>query len=254
MESSRLSCAVIGALALVTPALLMADTNDGEDVVSIKKTLEARYPKITIVDVRPSPIPSLYEVFTGTAIMYSAKAGDYLISGSLIDTRSKANLTQARVHERNAVDFSTLPLDLAIKVVKGSGARKMAVFTDPDCPFCRRLEEELKSVNDVTMYVFLFPLTAIHPNAERRAKAIWCSDDRAQAWSQWMLEKKDPVAASCSADPVADLLELGKKLNVSGTPTLYFENGSRASGAMKAADLEARLTQATKASLPVTAR
>ena len=122
------------------------------------------------------------------------------------------------------------------------------MFTDPDCPYCRGLEEELKSVNDVTAYLFMFPLKQIHPNAERHAKAIWCSSDPAKTWTAWMLDKKEPEDKSCDRDPIAETLELGEKLNVSGTPTLYFEDGSRQTGGMRAADLDKRLDKAKKPS------
>ena len=248
MNATRLFRVAVGAFILFVPAVLLAAQKESKDVAAIRQTLESRYPKMKILDVTPAPIPSLYEVFTGGAIYYTDKSGNYLISGSLVDTRSKKDLTEDRVNERNAISFGSLPFDQAIKIVKGSGTRKLAVFTDPDCPYCRRLEEELKTVTDTTVYVFLFPLKQIHPNAEAHAKAIWCSNDRAEAWSQWMLEKKEPQATACAADPVNTVLELGEKLHVSGTPTLYFENGSRSAGAMSAKDLETRLVEAKKAS------
>lgn len=248
MDATRLFRATVGALILLMPGLLAAEQKEPKEIASIRQTLESRYPKMKIVDVKPGPIPSLYEVFTGGSILYTDKTGDHLISGSLVDTRTKKDLTEDRVNERNAIHFDSLPFDQAIKIVKGTGARKLAVFTDPDCPYCRRLEEEMKTVTDTTMYVFLFPLKQIHPNAEKHAKAIWCSSDPAQAWNQWMLEKKEPEAATCAADPVDELLQLGVKLNVNGTPMLYFENGSRSAGAMSAKDLEARLVEAKKAS------
>jgi thiol:disulfide interchange protein DsbC len=120
------------------------------------------------------------------------------------------------------------------------------VFTDPDCPYCQRLEEELKSVSDVTMYLFMYPLKRIHPNAERHAKSIWCSEDSAKVWTAWVLDKKEPADQTCQNDPVDANLQLGEKLNVSGTPTLYFEDGSRETGSMDASDLEAKMTSAKK--------
>src|SRR6185369_18052904 len=157
------------------------------DLAQPQKTLSERLPKSKIVDVRPAPLPGLYEVFTGGSMFYSDAKGDYVFEGSLIDTRTQKDLTEARVNERNVIRFDSLPFDKAIKVVKGDGSRKLAVFTDPDCPYCKRLEEEIKSVDNVTVYLFMFPLKQIHPNAERHAKAIWCSENSATAWTAWVL-------------------------------------------------------------------
>jgi thiol:disulfide interchange protein DsbC len=163
-----------------------------------------------------------------------------------VATRTQKNLTEARVNERNAIRFNSLPFDKAIKVVKGDGSRKLAVFTAPDCPYCERLVEEMKSVSNVTMYLFMFPLKQIHPNAERHAKAIWCSDDSSKSWTVWVLDRKEPADKTCQYDPVDATLQLGEKLHVNGTPTIYFEDGSRQAGAMKATDLETTMNEAKK--------
>jgi thiol:disulfide interchange protein DsbC len=246
MDARRIfRAAVASAAALFALSPLFAAHAESPDLAQLQKTLSERLPKSKIVDIRPAPLPGLYEVFTGGSLFYSNATGDYILDGSLIDTRTKTDLTEARVNERNAIRFDSLPFDKAIKVVKGDGSRKLAVFTDPDCPYCKRLEEEMKSVSNVTMYLFMFPLK-IHPNAERHAKAIWCSDDRANTWTAWVLDKKEPADKTCKDDPVEANLQLGDKLNVSGTPTIYFENGSRQVGAMKAADLETKMNEAKK--------
>jgi thiol:disulfide interchange protein DsbC len=245
MDARRLLTAFSSAAILLIPTLLYAGSAESPDLAQLQKTLAERLPKSNIVDIRPAPVPGLYEVFTGRSMLYSDATGDYIFSGALIDSRTQKNLTEDRVNERNAIRFDSLPFDKAIKVVKGNGSRKLAVFTDPDCPYCKRLEEELKSVNDVTMYLFMFPLK-IHPNAERHAKSIWCSEDKAGTWSAWLLDKKEPADKTCENDPVQATLQLGEKLNVSGTPTIYFEDGSRQAGAMKSADLEARMNSAKK--------
>lgn len=232
------------AFVCIVPGLLLAAPQAQDTTTEIKRTLEARYPNMKVVDVRPAPIPTLYEVFTGKSIVYTDKAADYLIQGSLFDTRSKKDLTDDHVNARNAIKFDSLPFDQAIKIVKGNGTRRLAIFSDPDCPYCRRLEEEMKTVTDMTVYLFLLPLTNIHPNAERHAKAIWCSPDSANVWSTWMLANREPKDATCDGDPVSVLHQLAERLNVSGTPTLYFENGSRYTGAMSTAELEEHLTKA----------
>lgn len=244
MKLAHLLRPLVAALVVLVPTLVTgaSSTASAKELETLQKTLQERFPTMKIVDIKPSPVDGIYEVFMGTSVAYADKTGEYLLSGSLIQTSTKTNLTSERVNERNAIKFDTLPFDQAIKMVKGDGSRKLAIFTDPDCPFCKKLEEELKSVNNVTVYVFLFPLK-IHPQAERRSKAIWCSADRAQAWTQWVLEQKEPEG-SCADDPISSTLALGQKLNVSGTPTLYFEDGKRAVGAIPAATLETTMTAA----------
>jgi thiol:disulfide interchange protein DsbC len=165
------------------------------------------------------------------------------MSGQIMATSSKENLTQARLSALTRVDFGSLPLASAIKVVKGTGSRTLVVFADPNCPYCRQLEEELQGVSDVTVYTFLFPLEELHPGARAHAEAIWCSKDPAQAWSQWMLKHVEPQAASCPTDALAALEKLGVKLNVIGTPTLIFGDGRRISGLIPQAQLEQELSR-----------
>jgi thiol:disulfide interchange protein DsbC len=215
---------------------------DDTVATSIIRTLESRYEKLKVLDVRPAPMPGLYEVYTGADLFYTDKTGNYLLP-QLIDTRTKKELSAEQLDVRNAIDFNTLPFDKAIKVVRGTGARKLAIFTDPDCPYCQALEKELKDITDVTLYTFLFPLTRIHPNAERHARAIWCSPDRAQAWTVWMHDKKEPADNACEEAPIAAVSALAEKLHISGTPTMYFETGRRVSHGLSAADLEQSLKE-----------
>jgi len=244
MDVSRAFVALFAFILISAPMSLLAEQGDQAEIESIRKTLQERFPKMTIVDVQRSRFLPLYEVFTGRQIYYTDGSADFLFRGVVVDTRDQRNVTEERVDERNAIDFGSLPFDRAVKIVRGDGTRKLAVFSDPDCPFCRKLEGELKSVSDVTLYIFLLPLPQIHPKAEVRAKAIWCARDRASAWTQYMLEKKEPQAAPCAEDPVASTRALAEKLNISGTPTLYFENGSRVGGAPNASEIEGRMMAA----------
>jgi thiol:disulfide interchange protein DsbC len=209
-----------------------------EIAAAIRQSLESRFPGTHVLDVEPSAIPGLYEVFAGDQIVYSDATGDYLVVGSMVDTQTKENLTEARMNEHGKIDFKKLPFSEAIKVVKGNGSRVFAVFSDPDCPFCQQLEKTLLSVTDITMYVFLYPIASLHPQAPQKAHAIWCAPDRAQAWSDWMHEKKLPAAKACSGDPVDALQKLGDDLQINSTPTLFFANGHRISGAIPAPELE----------------
>jgi len=216
---------------------------------TIKQALESRYPGTRVLQVKPSAMPGLYEVYLGSELVYADASGDYLVGGPLVDTQTHQNLTEARLNDYGKVDFKTLPLERAIKVVKGNGSRQFAVFSDPDCPFCQELEKTLLKVTDVTMYVFLFPIATLHPQATSKAHAIWCAKDRAQAWSQWMHEKKLPdIKANtvCAGDPVDELQKLGEQLHVNSTPTLFFASGKRIAGALPLDELQRLLSAARK--------
>ena len=219
---------------------------DKDPTAAIKETLASRFKDVEIIDVKPSPVPGVYEVFLGDTIVYSNATGDYLFVGNLMDTRTRDNLTSDRLNERNAVSFDTLPLGQAIKVVKGNGKRRMVVFSDPDCPYCKQLERTLAGVNDVTVYNLLYPITSLHPDAANKSHAIWCANDRVSTWTSWMREQKPPkaVSAPCKDDPVNSLQALGRKLRVSSTPTLLFPSGKRVSGALAAEELEPLLNAA----------
>lgn len=224
----------------------LAQAADFKEPPGLRKTIEERYPQLHIVSVRAAEIPGLYEVYTGDGIIYSDAAGDYLLNGPLVDSRTKANVTKQHLDAFNSVDFDKLPLDQAIKTVRGNGARRVAVFEDPDCPYCKELEKELQKVDNVTIYTFLYPLTALHPAARVNAHAIWCAPDRSSAWHDWMLDGKIPAAAaSCTADPIDPLLMLGQSLHINSTPVMFLEHGKRVSGAQSAGEIEALLLQSS---------
>lgn len=221
----------------------LASIHAQADEARIRQTLGERYPGINIISVQPSPVAGLYEVMVGSNFVYVDQNGDHLLPGPIVDTRTKANLTQKRLEELKMVKFDSLPFDKAIAVVKGSGARKVAVFSDPDCPFCRRLEKELALLDNLTVYIFLNPLTNLHPEAMERASEIWCSTDRAQSWRNYMLEGKKPTPASKCDTPISEILALSEKLGVDGTPALVFPNGKRIDGHIPAAQIEELLKQ-----------
>jgi thiol:disulfide interchange protein DsbC len=235
---------LIAMLAWTLPNPLPAAQSRADATASLKQTIESRYPGSHVLDVQPSAIPGVFELFMGDQIVYSDAAGDYLMVGAMVDTQTKQNLTEARLNEHGKIDFSVLPVDRAIKIVKGNGSRKFAVFSDPDCPFCQQLEKTLLSVTDITMYVFLYPIASLHPQAPAKAHTIWCAADRQQAWNQWMQEKKLPPAKTCSNDPIDALQKLGDSLHINSTPTLFFVNGRRIAGAIPAAELEKDLAAA----------
>jgi thiol:disulfide interchange protein DsbC len=210
----------------------------------IRKALAARLPPSAVVDeVTPSPIAGLYEVRSGTSVFYTDPHGDYVVRGDMLDTRSHVNLTEARVAKLSKLDFAKLPLRDAVVSVRGRGTRKLAVFADPDCPFCKQLEGMLQERDDVTVYTFLMPI--LGPGSLDKAKAIWCASDKAGAWTAWMREGTLPSAqAACDTGALDRNLALKGRYSIRGTPTLVFESGMRTSGAMTALQLEAELAQA----------
>jgi thiol:disulfide interchange protein DsbC len=227
-----------GVAALLCLAASLALGGEAEDALRAKLT--ERLPGLKIEAIRKLPQLDLYEVVhNGRRILYTDANGDFGLFGNLIDLQLRTNLTEARQNELNVVDFAALPLDKAFAKVKGKGTRKMAVFTDPDCPFCKRLENELKNVDDVTVYVFLLPLPQLHPDAPRKARAVWCAPDRVKAWDALMLEGKEPPAAAESCkDPIGDVAKLAEELSIQGTPGLIFQSGRLVPGAIGAGQIE----------------
>lgn len=210
------------------------------DEASLKKTIEATYPKVRVQSVTKTPFAGLYEVFLDGQIIYTDEKFNFLIvEGRLIDPKNKRNLTAERMDELTRVDFSTLPLDKAVKVVKGNGSRKLVVFSDPDCPYCKKLEQkDLIGLTDVTIYTFLYPLEGLHPDAANKSKAIWCAPDRNKAWQEWILNGQFPNGAANCNTPIEEIAELGRKLGISSTPTLIFADGKRLLGAYPAKEIE----------------
>jgi len=217
-----------------------------EDV--IRKNLPARLPQFKQIDeVRKSEIPGLYEVrVDGSEIYYTDAKADFLIEGSLIDTRNKRNLTEERVEKLTAVKFDSLPLKDAFTLVRGNGERKMAVFEDPNCGYCKRFERDMQKVDNVTVYMFLYPI--LGADSVEKSKAIWCAKDRGTAWLDWMLRDQalSSTAGGCDATALSRNVELGRKYKINGTPTLLFTNGSRVPGAVDAKKVEQMLAQAGK--------
>jgi thiol:disulfide interchange protein DsbC len=207
----------------------------------IRKALAARLPPSAVVDeVTPSPIAGLYEVRSGVSVFYTDPHGDYVIRGEMLDTRTRMNLTEARIAKLSKIDFSSLPLQDAVVTIRGRGTRKLAVFADPDCPYCKQLESMLKERDDIAVYTFLMPI--LGPGSVDKAKAIWCDPDKGAAWEGWMREGRLPAARSdCDTGALDRNLLLRNKLSIRGTPTLFFENGTRTSGALGAMQLEREL-------------
>ena len=218
------------------------------DEASLKKAVETAYPKMTVESIVKTPYAGLYEVYMNGQIIYTDEKFSFLIAeGHLVDSKSKKDVTGDRLADLSKIDFSALPLDQAVKVVKGNGSRKMAVFSDPDCPFCKRLEQnELVNITDVTIYTFLYPLEQLHPDAANKAKAIWCAADRSKAWQEWALNNQLPKkSANCDA-PIEKVAALARRMGVTSTPTIFFADGKRMLGAYPAAEIEKALVNQSK--------
>jgi thiol:disulfide interchange protein DsbC len=239
---AAVDCATASAPAPAASAPASAAAGS-QPAATLRHTIESRFPGTHVLDVRPAPIAGLFELFMGDQIVYADATGKYVLLGPMLDTENKENLTNASMNDRGRIDFKTLPVKEAIKVVKGNGSRVFAVFSDPDCPYCQQLEKSLLSVNDYTMYVYLYPIAQLHPQAPVKAHAIWCAADRSQAWNDWMQQKKLPPTKTCTGDPIDSLQKLGDTLHINSTPTLFFANGTRLAGALPAADLEKKLAE-----------
>jgi len=210
------------------------------DEASLRKAIDATYPKMQVGSIVKTPYSGLYEVYMNGQIIYTDDKLSFLIAeGHLVDPKTKRDITSERMAELTKIDFSALPLDQAIKVVKGNGSRKIAVFSDPDCPFCKRLEQkELVNITDVTIYTFLLPLEQLHPDAANKSKAIWCAPDRAKAWQDWAINNQLAKNDTSCDQPLAKVADLAKKLGVTSTPTIFFADGKRMLGAYPAAEIE----------------
>jgi thiol:disulfide interchange protein DsbC len=230
----RFGLAALGLAALLGGAGAVAQE------AAIRKNLAERLPNLPKIDeVTRTPIPGLWEVRIGTEVVYTDERGDHLIQGSIYDTRSKTDLTAARIEKLTAIDFATLPLKDAMVVKQGTGARKLVVFADPNCGYCKRFERDLAALKDVTIYTFLYPI--LGNDSEDKSRNIWCAADPQKAWRDWMLDGKTPpkaMGAKCDVAALDRNTALGRKHRVNGTPALVFEDGSRKAGALPGAEVE----------------
>jgi thiol:disulfide interchange protein DsbC len=217
------------------------------DEASIRKNLAERLPNFPPIDeVSKTAIPGIYELRIGNDIIYTDENGHHVLQGQMIDTKTRANLTEARIAKLTQIDFASLPLKDAILIKQGSGARKVAVFGDPNCGYCKRLERDLVALKDVSIYTFLYPI--LGPDSNVKSRDIWCARDRAKAWRAWMVDGNAPSKASgpCDTSALERNVALGERHRVNGTPAIVFEDGTRSPGAMPADQIESRLVAAAK--------
>src|SRR5690348_47430 len=243
------ACALLGTLPVSAQTRETATASDASatEVAAVKKLIEAKFPGAEVTNVSRSPYFGLYEAQFEDRMIYTDAKVTYVMVGSIFDADTKTNLTDARLRALNRIAWDQLPLDLAIKKVKGNGARKLAIFSDADCPYCKRLESEMKTLDNVTIYTFLFPIGQLHPDAARKSALIWCAPDRSKAWDDWFASGKLPNNKGDCATPLAKTAQLGQKYRVSATPTLVFADGSMVPGALPLDQLENELKQAEAA-------
>lgn len=242
MTPRRPLFALLAAGALAASCLVPAQA---QDTAAIRKALSERVPQLQQIDeITRTPMPGLFEVRVGTDVFYSDAKGDFLLQGELLDTRAKRNLTSERVTRLSAIDFASLPEKDAFTIVRGNGKRHVAVFEDPNCGYCRRFEADLKSIDNVTVHVYLYPI--LGPDSTEKSKNLWCAKDRARAWQDWMIDSKPIPAARCDTAALERNVAFGRKFKITGTPTLIFADGTRVPGAIAAAEIEKQLATATR--------
>ncbi|MBK7324760.1 MAG: DsbC family protein [Propionivibrio sp.] len=225
------------ALALAATVSLTAVA----DEASVKKAVEAKLGS-KVTSVSKSPYLGLYEVYTEGQILYTDEKLTAIIAGTLIDGATMKNITAERLQKLTAIKFSELPLELAFKRVHGDGKRVLATFEDPNCGYCKKLARDTVKLDNVTIYTFLYPI--LSPDSLEKSKQIWCASDKVKVWDDWMLDGKAPSGKSdCDTSAVQKTVELGRKLNISGTPTIFFANGDRVPGALPLAQIEKKLDQ-----------
>jgi thiol:disulfide interchange protein DsbC len=252
LRTNSLAARCLAAVMLITfplTAPCVTDAPADPATVAFRQMLAKRYPATSFGDIQRSAVPGIWEVWMGTNVAYVADEGRHFIFGHVYDMQTQTDITAQKKEQisvaqeaaRPKLSFSDLPLSDAIKTVKGTGARKIAVFSDPHCQYCRNLEAELEKVDNVTVYTFLFPNRSLDQDAFATAEAIWCAPNRAAAWKNYMSAGTAPMQAHCSS-PIGRIIALAEKAGIHGTPFLFFGNGTKAAGALDAAGLESRLS------------
>ena len=232
--------------ALLATLLFAASAGAQQDAAAerVKAELKKKIPEASVDVIRKVPYGGLYEVVVGSEIFYTDEKASYLLLGSIVDMKSRENVTEARMRQLNKVAFDSLPFENAIKIVRGNGSRRVAMFADPNCGYCKRFERDLLAVNDITVYLFLYPI--LSPDSTEKSKAVWCSADPAKSWIDLMTKDAVIQGDKSCATPIDKNIAYGREKRINGTPTIFFQNGERVPGAMPIADFEKRLTAPPK--------
>lgn len=242
MKTTRLITSLLVTAFLSCSAFAAGDTLKETAVLA---NLKQRYPSTVIKSVTSTNLPGIYEVVMGKNVAYVEETGRYFIFGHLFDMQTQTDMTEGKIMAEQVakMDFKSLPIKDAVTIVRGDGSRKLAIFSDPDCPYCKQLENNIANMNNVTIYLFMFPIEQLHPQAKAKAIAVWCSSDRSKAWDGLMRRNEVPTG-SCE-NPIDRNVALAESLGINGTPTVVFTDGSIIPGAPSAAKLEQLLTQAS---------
>ncbi len=221
--------------------LILASTFSLAQDANLKKILSERLPSLPkIEEISKTPMPGVFEIrVQGNEIFYADAKGDFLIQGALIDTKQKRNLTEERTEKLSAVPFDSLPLKFAITQVRGNGKRKLVVFSDPNCGYCKRFERDLQKIDNVTLYHLMYPV--LGEDSRLKSRNIACAKDRAKTWNDWMLQGITPPTVSCDNHNIDAIVEFGRKNRINGTPTMFVADGTRVPGAIDAAQIEVLL-------------
>jgi thiol:disulfide interchange protein DsbC len=239
---------ILAALAAAAVAFVLAAPAAAQDAEKVKAELKKRVPEAPVDTVRKIPYGGLYEVTMGSEVFYTDEKASFLVLGSIVDLRNKENITEVRMRSLNKVNFADLPLDNAVKIVRGNGSRKVAIFEDPNCGYCKRFERDLAGVSDITVYVFLYPI--LSESSMQKSKAVWCAPDRAKAWMDLMVRDTPVTNDGSCTNPVEKVLAFGQSKRIQGTPTIFFEDGERVPGVMAMADFEKKLAAAKNPPAP----
>ena len=215
----------------------------------IRSTIESKLGGAKVEGVQPTPVPGLYEVrfrsSDSVQIIYTNADATHIIIGRLIEVKTDRDLTEERMRKLTTINMETLPYDLAVKVKRGNGKRTLVIFSDPHCPACKKFEKELVTIDDITIHYFMYPV--IRPELADQSRAVWCAPDRSKAWLDLALRGKPIVgAAKCDAAPIDKVIELGAKLGVRATPTMFLATGERLRGGTSATELKTLLDEAAK--------
>lgn len=239
MHLRRLLCTPLlaASMALAAPAAQDAAQPLTPEATAVKQAIQGKFPGAIIGGVAKLPYLDLYEVQFDERLVYTDAKASYIVVGSIYDASSKQNLTEERLRKLNRVAWDSLPLNLAFVRVKGDGSRRLVIFSDADCPFCKQLEKEMKGLDNVTIYTFLFPIPELHPDAPRKSAIIWCSADKGKAWSDFFDSGKLPDNKGDCQTPIQETAVLGRKLKITATPTLMFADGTLIPGAIPLARL-----------------
>ena len=216
---------------------LLISSGAAASEATVKQAMQKKYPDVPVESVARTPLAGIYEVYANGEIVYVDESVNYLIvRGRLIDVARKSDLTDGRLRVLTAVKFDQLPLDLAFRQVQGKGTRRLAYFADPNCPYCKQIEPNLAKLENVTIYIFLYPV--LGQDSYEKSKAVWCSKDRVKVWNDWMLNGNPPKGPGNCDTPIEKILAYGKQKNINGTPTLFFADGQRVAGAIPLDQLE----------------